>query len=68
MLEFIEQFDAYPVDLTAWQVARILQKSEVTVRQYIRTQKLPAYKIGRSYRVSKHDLRAFILTASTLST
>ena len=65
MFEFIEKFDSFPADLAVWQVAKILQKSEVTVRQYIRVKQLPAYKIGRSYRISKHDLRGFILKAST---
>jgi excisionase family DNA binding protein len=41
---------------TVSQAAGLLQQHEKTVQRYIREGKLPATKIGRSYRISGHDL------------
>lgn len=42
------------------EVAEMLNLSHMTVYRYVRTRKLPAYKFGRHYRVSKDDLDSFI--------
>jgi excisionase family DNA binding protein len=44
---------------TVSQAAGLLQPHEKTVQRYIREGKLPATKIGRSYRISGHDLSVF---------
>ena len=42
------------------QVAKILQLNILTIYKYIRLGKLPAIKVGRSYRISENDLEQFL--------
>ena len=52
--------------LTPEQVADLLQLNIVTVYRLIRDKKLVATKIGRTYRVSREDLEAFLISRSTI--
>lgn len=52
--------------LTVAQVAEYLQLNRMTVYKYIREGRIPASRIGKSYRVRREDLEAF-LEASRLS-
>jgi len=51
--------------MTPEQVAEYLQMNTDTVYRFIRERKLAAGRIGRSYRVPKEDLEAFLLANST---
>jgi excisionase family DNA binding protein len=42
------------------EVAEILHVTVDTVRAYIRDNKLPAYKVGRSYLVDRADVYKFL--------
>jgi len=44
---------------TVSQASRLLQLHEKTVQRFIREGKLPAQKVGRSYRISGHELSLF---------
>jgi len=46
--------------LTTEQVAEHLQVHWQTVLKYIKLKQLPAMKVGKGYRVSKHDLERFL--------
>lgn len=46
--------------LTVSQVAEYLQLSEMTTYKLVQEGKIPAFKIGRHWRVKKSDLDAFI--------
>ncbi|MDF2522613.1 MAG: DNA-binding protein [Clostridiales bacterium] len=46
--------------LTVSQVAEYLQLSEMTTYKMVQEGKIPAFKIGRSWRVKKGDLEALI--------
>lgn len=46
--------------LTVSQVADYLQLSEMTTYKLVQEGKIPAFKIGRSWRVKKGDLEALI--------
>ena len=46
--------------LTVSQVADYLQLSEMTTYKLVQDGKIPAFKIGRSWRVKKGDLEALI--------
>jgi len=46
--------------LTVSQVASFLQLSEMTTYKLVQEGKLPAFKIGRSWRVKKGDLDILI--------
>jgi excisionase family DNA binding protein len=46
--------------LTVSQVADYLQLSEMTTYKLVQEGKIPAFKIGRSWRVKKDDLEALI--------
>ncbi|WHH60954.1 helix-turn-helix domain-containing protein [Petroclostridium sp. X23] len=46
--------------LTVSQVAEYLQLSEMTTYKLVQEGKIPAFKIGRHWRVKKSDLNAFI--------
>lgn len=65
MVSFIKNFVSYPDGLEVWQVAIILRLGQDTVRRLIRTHRLPAYRVGRAYLISKYDLRKFIEGTST---
>ncbi len=44
---------------TVSQASKLLQLHEKTVQRFIREGRLPAQKVGRSYRISGHDLSLF---------
>ncbi len=46
--------------LTIAEVADRLRVNEKTVRRWIDTQELPAFKLGRQWRISEQDLRRFL--------
>jgi excisionase family DNA binding protein len=46
--------------MTLRQVAEYLQISEVTTYRLVQDSKIPAFKVGRSWRVKKEDLNDFI--------
>lgn len=46
--------------LTVSQVAEYLQLSEMTTYKLVQEGKIPAFKIGRSWRVKRCDLDIFI--------
>jgi len=50
----------YPEIMTVEQVAAYLQLSKMTVYKYIREGRLPAAKIGKSYRIRRSDVEAFL--------
>ena len=49
-----------PPLLTIQEVADRLRVNEKTVRRWIDTQELPAFKLGRQWRISEQDLRRFL--------
>ncbi|ADC51670.1 DNA binding domain-containing protein [Alkalihalophilus pseudofirmus OF4] len=46
--------------MTVTQVAEYLQLSEVSTYKLVQEGKIPAFKIGRHWRVKKEDLNEFI--------
>jgi excisionase family DNA binding protein len=46
--------------LTVQEVAKMFRMNVLTIYEYIREGKLPALKIGRSYRILESDLQVFI--------
>jgi excisionase family DNA binding protein len=46
--------------LTASEVADLLRVSSMTVYRLIRSGELPAVRVGRSYRVRREDLDAYL--------
>ena len=46
-------------DMTIGEVAEILERAPSTVRAYIRSGRLSAYRFGRQYRTTPAALRAF---------
>lgn len=53
---FDERTDPQPSILTVAEVALYLRVSETTVWRWCSGGKLPAFRIGRSWRVRRHDL------------
>ena len=53
--------------LTPKQVSEILQLNILTIYSYIKSKKLPAIRLGRSYRITKEDLLEFLKTHSTIA-
>jgi excisionase family DNA binding protein len=51
--------------MTPEQVAAYLQLNKDTVYRLIRSHKLPAARIGRTYRIPKQDVEAFLMANST---
>jgi len=45
---------------TLKEVAERLHVSRMTVYRYVKAKKLPAYKIGRDFRIKGEDLQTFI--------
>ena len=45
---------------TTEQIAFILQLDDETIRRYIQSKKIKAYKIGKVWRVEETDLNEFI--------
>lgn len=52
--------DQNPDLLTVDQVAGYLQLNRMTVYKYIREGRIPASRIGKSYRIRRQDLEAFL--------
>lgn len=48
-----------PAALSVGRVAQLLSVSEWAVRRLIRSGKLPAFVVGKSYRIAVVDLQAF---------
>nr|WP_285839971.1 helix-turn-helix domain-containing protein [Alkalihalophilus marmarensis] len=46
--------------MTVTQVAEYLQLSEMSTYKLVQNGKIPAFKIGRHWRVKKEDLNEFI--------
>ena len=46
--------------LSVEDVAKILKMDDETVRRWIRTKQLKAYKFGRNFRIRRSDLDKFI--------
>lgn len=46
--------------MTVSEVAKYLKISEVTTYKFVQEGKIPAFKIGRHWRVKKSDLNEFI--------
>jgi len=46
--------------LTLQQIADELQLHIETVREWVRTKRLTAYRVGRDYRVKRTDLNKFL--------
>jgi excisionase family DNA binding protein len=49
--------------LTIEEASRYLQKSVKTVREWLRTGKLPGLKVGGTWRIRETDMRAFLEAA-----
>jgi excisionase family DNA binding protein len=54
-----------PRFLKASDIAKDLDVAEDTVREWIRTKQLPAYKMGREYRIKREDYEAFLAQRRT---
>lgn len=54
----------YSADFKAWLnvagVAEYLQKSEVTIRRWVKNREIPSYKIGGEYCFDKEEIDAYI--------
>lgn len=61
MISFLRHYNDYPDGLEVWQAAIILHVAQDTVRRFIRSKQLLAYRIGRGYIIPKSELRAYIL-------
>ena len=51
--------------LTVQEIARELQVKVETVQEWCRSKKLPAYKIGREYRIERREYEAFLAKRRT---
>ncbi len=51
--------------LTTQEVAALLKVSIVTVRRLIASGDLPAARIGKSYRIRREDLEAWVKSTET---
>lgn len=49
------------------EVAEILKVSRRTLYAYVKEGKLPAVKMGKYWRVSQENLRAFVSTGTTIA-
>lgn len=46
--------------LTINEIIAILKVSKLTIYRYIKAGKLPAYKVGRDYRIKKEEFDKFL--------
>lgn len=46
--------------LTINEITAILKVSKLTIYRYIKAGKLPAYKVGRDYRVKQQEFNKFL--------
>lgn len=51
--------------LTLAQIAEALKLDIETIRVWVRERQLPAYRVGRAYRVKQSDLDTFLATRRT---
>ncbi len=51
--------------LTVEQVAELLQVHWQTILNYIKSGKLKAIRLGKGYRIEKHDLEVFVKESKT---
>lgn len=51
--------------LTAIEAARLLRVSKMTVYRLIHDGEIPALRIGRSFRIPKSELQAYVTRAAT---
>ena len=51
--------------LTLTQIAETLQLDIETIRNWVRKKQLPAYRVGRAYRVKQSDLDKFLAQRRT---
>lgn len=51
--------------VTLQEIADELKLHIETVREWVRTKRLPAYKVGRDYRVKRTDLNKFLADRRT---
>jgi len=59
--DIIEQKDKMKEKLlTINEITAILKVSKLTIYRYIKAGKLPAYKVGRDYRVKQEDFDRFL--------
>lgn len=59
--DIIEQKDNMKEKLlTINEITTILQVSKLTIYRYIKAGKLPAYKVGRDYRVKQEDFNELL--------
>ena len=47
-------------------ISEDLDVPEDTVREWIRQKKLPAYRVGREYRIKKEDYEKFLQESRTI--
>lgn len=59
--------NAQPEVLTVGEIASYLRVSETTVWRWCSSGQLPAFRIGRSWRVRRSDLESNILRARTVA-
>ncbi len=45
---------------TVREIAELLGVTVDTIQTYIRKKELPAYKVGKSYRIRRNDLEEFL--------
>lgn len=50
--------------LTVAEVADVLRVSNMTVYRLIKAGEIPALRVGKNYRIRKHDLEAYLATGS----
>ena len=53
--------------LTVGEVAGTMRVSNMTVYRLIKSGQLPAFRVGKNYRIREHDLEAFLATGSVLA-
>lgn len=54
-----------PDFLTVEEIAQKLRVKVYTVREWIRRKELPAYKVGRDWRIAKEDYEKFLTERKT---
>lgn len=54
-----------PDFLTVEEIAEKLRVKVYTVRDWIRRKELPAYKVGRDWRIAKEDYEKFLAERKT---
>lgn len=52
--------------LTVREATELLKVNPMTIYRYIKAGKLPAYKIGKDYRIKKEDFEKFLEQRKTV--